>query len=139
MDAGSGTDEGDATGSHHFERRSRGHLVLGVVEWRYEDGTPHRDEERSCVVCHRTAGDALPSGDQAPDPCLGMLDGVEWACCGHGYTDHAYVVFDNGDRLYEGDALEHFASRSDVAHLDTVRGLLHAAGEAADKDHEPPR
>ena len=30
-----------------------------------------------------------------PDPCLGMLPGVNFACCGHG-TDNGYIAFENG-------------------------------------------
>jgi hypothetical protein len=29
---------------------------------------------------------------ECPDPCLGMLPGVMFACCGHGRTGRAYVV-----------------------------------------------
>lgn len=31
-----------------------------------------------------------------PDPCLGKLPGVKYACCGHGNKNLAYVVFENG-------------------------------------------
>ena len=31
-----------------------------------------------------------------PDPCLGKLPGVEYACCGHGNRWQAYVKFKNG-------------------------------------------
>ena len=30
------------------------------------------------------------------DPCLGVLPGVSYACCGHGDPDDAYVAFENG-------------------------------------------
>lgn len=34
---------------------------------------------------------------QHPDPCLGHLPGVKYACCGHG--DYGYVWFTNGRRI----------------------------------------
>lgn len=33
------------------------------------------------------------------DPCLGYLDGVKQACCGHGVRKEFYIVFNNGLRL----------------------------------------
>lgn len=51
-------------------------------------------EKRSCKICKKT----LTYGK--PDPCLGMLPGVEFACCGHGETDMGYVKFENGICLY---------------------------------------
>lgn len=35
--------------------------------------------ERPCTACGLTAEDGY-----GPDPCLGWLDGVDGACCGHG-------------------------------------------------------
>jgi len=32
------------------------------------------------------------------DPCLGVLPGVKFACCGHGVVD-GYLFFENGVRL----------------------------------------
>lgn len=65
---------------------SRGHLIRwdGAV-WRYaDDGTP-ATAERPCVACGVLAA---PLG---PDPCLGVLEGVSSACCGHG-VEEPYVV-----------------------------------------------
>lgn len=60
------------------------------------DGTrialPLRGEETSlgqagyCARCHRVMEDG-------PDACIGLLDGVAFACCGHGVTRRAYVAF----------------------------------------------
>ena len=48
-----------------------------------------------------------------PDPCLGYLPGVFWACCGHGDEErHPYVWFIDGTSLEGTDALEYFASVS---------------------------
>jgi hypothetical protein len=45
--------------------------------------------ERPCRACGRSCG------GQCPDPCLGVLPGVSYACCGHGEKP-AYVRFENG-------------------------------------------
>jgi hypothetical protein len=49
-----------------------------------------------------------------PDPCLGIIEGVVSACCGHARPDTAHVVFvgDDGTErsLYSEDALAFFRS-----------------------------
>lgn len=57
--------------------------------WCYEDGTPAL-HERPCTKCGRIAD------KDGPDPCLGYLPGVEFACCGHGDPRRAYIKFKNG-------------------------------------------
>jgi len=42
------------------------------------------------------------------DACLGTLPDVAFACCGHGYTENAYVWFDDGTGLYHEKAIEWF-------------------------------
>lgn len=37
----------------------------------------------------------MPAG---PDACIGMLEGVREACCGHGDTSRAYVTFTDTER-----------------------------------------
>lgn len=56
----------------------------------------------TCTACGR-----MRESDK-PDPCLGMLDGVWAACCGHGDTEHAYVAPEGGV-LYREDAERYFA------------------------------
>ena len=50
-----------------------------------------------------------------PDPCLGLLEGVSAADCGHGRDDHAFVVLVDEDgaeqTLYGEQALALFRSR----------------------------
>lgn len=49
--------------------------------------------------------------DWGPDPCLGELPGVDFACCGHaGLTDQlgGYIAFSNGKTIRFG-----FAGRVD--------------------------
>ena len=35
------------------------------------------------------------------DPCMGWLEGVSWACCGHGRNDTRYVSTITGRRFSE--------------------------------------
>ena len=44
---------------------------------------------KPCGKC----GKLLP--ESGPDPCLGMLPGVRFACCGHG-KERGYIMFANG-------------------------------------------
>jgi hypothetical protein len=51
-----------------------------------------------------------------PDPCLGVLEGVEAACCGNGRDGHAMVVLVDEagvatETLYGASALELFRAR----------------------------
>lgn len=55
-------------------------------------GKIYHDEQRhtwTCKVC------GLDGAKDQPDPCLGCLPGVAFACCGHGYTN-GYIAFENG-------------------------------------------
>lgn len=48
---------------------------------------------RDCRLCGRF----VPGGDsEQPDPCLGLLPGVKYACCGHGEPAGGYIYFENG-------------------------------------------
>ncbi len=71
---------------------SRGHRVTcdetGV--WRYEDGAIC-DDSRACVRCQRMHANPGHPGQGGPDPCLGWLPGVDFACCGHGDPRYQYV------------------------------------------------
>lgn len=31
------------------------------------------------------------------DPCIGFIDGVKNACCGHGFPENSYVQFDHDE------------------------------------------
>jgi hypothetical protein len=69
--------------------------------------------ERPCAKCGLMAqpwvGEAM-----TPDPCLGWLPGVQFACCGHGQPmdeNHPYVSFTNGQLLEDAEALAYFAER----------------------------
>ncbi len=75
----------------------RGHsLVWAIDRWVYEDDGAeipvNNGEIRPCVKC----GVIFPLGEGEVDPCLGVLPGVDNACCGHGVRSEAYVRFTNG-------------------------------------------
>lgn len=53
----------------------------------------------SCGECGlRFQGDKPGDG---PDPCIGRIPGVRGACCGHGKTSDAYVVFAEWPRRFD--------------------------------------
>ncbi len=83
--------------AHAIERRThacrvlfeRGIPVVWVGDERVyaDDGIPvGRDqggEDRPCPVCGEAVEWCAGSGDPyPPDPCLGWLEGVDYACCG---------------------------------------------------------
>lgn len=72
----------------------RGHpIVWDAFDecWRYEDDYTllpgWGGEARPCAACGATWEDGQP------DPCLGVLPGVDNACCGHGIPEEAYIRF----------------------------------------------
>ncbi len=77
---------------------SRGHALRydrELQEWQYaDDGAPH-DDSRPCTVCKLRAEPSQdPRSFFGPDPCLGYLPGVDFACCGHGIPGMEYVAAD---------------------------------------------
>ena len=58
---------------------------------------------RPCVHC------TLPPTPQGADGCLGMLPGVEYACCGHTgvATRQTYIKYDDGRVVYGEEARTH--------------------------------
>lgn len=52
-----------------------------------------------CIAC-KARRDDWSNYDGVPDPCLGTLPGVTWACCGHGYAEQSYVVTEAGATLH---------------------------------------
>lgn len=55
------------------------------------------DKEYACdkIECPK-CGRHYKKCDNSPDGCLGYLPGVDFACCGHGNRDDAYIAFKNG-------------------------------------------
>ena len=76
--------------------RWRGHAVefTGGL-WLYRDTRQavYSDPERGCGHCGE------PNSPEGHDACIARLPGVINACCGHGDTREAYVMFDADRRL----------------------------------------
>ncbi len=51
--------------------------------------TAPRKENRICFACQ-----APRPKREGPDPCLGWLEGVAFACCGHGHGRMSYIVME---------------------------------------------
>lgn len=68
---------------------SRGHEIYydGKI-WRYTDNKETVNNMRPCKRCGRT-----PT-KEGYDACLGHIEGVKSACCGHG-VEESYVVYEN--------------------------------------------
>lgn len=63
--------------------QSRGHQIeYNGIEWIYSDNKKPIDAEpRPCKKCNR-----LPT-PEGYDACLGYIEGVTSACCGHGIKE----------------------------------------------------
>jgi len=83
----------------------RGWLRGHAIEWNRDDSgvrvgdalycdtlDPVEGVERPCASC------GVVADEDAPDPCLGSLPGVTYACCGHGVR-RGYIRFENGTTL----------------------------------------
>lgn len=75
----------------------RGHPIIYCEgQWLYEDTmTPIPAGGGEARPCKRCGSDKW-SGNGDHDECLGLLPGVDNACCGHGNRDEAYIRFTNG-------------------------------------------
>ena len=86
----------------------RGHKVVWLRnKWVYADNLSdipgNGGEDRTCKRCGATQGAVV-----GPDPCIGRLENVTNACCGHGESLGAYVMFENGTFLKHESAIEYF-------------------------------
>ena len=58
---------------------SRGHeIYYDGIDWRYSDDNSIHDDSRPCKKCN-----CYPT-IEGYDACLGKIEGVIHACCGHG-------------------------------------------------------
>lgn len=68
----------------------RGHVIQFIDnEWVYEDTGELIDKDRPCLKCGKN-----PT-QEGYDACLGHIEGVKAACCGHGIDDDAYQMRDD--------------------------------------------
>jgi len=87
----------------------RGHLIRReACGWVYvsDDTAVARDPNRACGSCGRR------NTEEGHDACLGELEGVQNACCGHGDLKQAYVQFcdDSLSSLHGAAAIKYFVS-----------------------------
>ena len=94
-----------------FSAKLRGHAIYtdDGETWRYTDTgerTVETNRERPCGHC------GLYSGKDGHDPCIGELQGVMNACCGHGSSDEAYVQWWSGAEIRGDAACEYIQENS---------------------------
>ncbi len=79
----------------------RGHEIEYIDDaWRFVDtGEPTAGSNRPCGHCGR---DTTAEGH---DGCLGTLEGVRNACCGHGVVKDAFVQMSDGKHIQGWDAV----------------------------------
>jgi hypothetical protein len=87
----------------------RGHpIVWHLGKWVYADDLSDLPatggDVRPCLRC----GAVWPL--EKGDPCLGILPGVDNACCGHGNRDESYIRFTSGV-VVKGFEIEHINER----------------------------
>ena len=68
---------------------------------------PHGRGDNKNKQCQRCK---LMLPESGPDPCLGHLPGVKFACCGHGSKEGGYISFENG-RIIRFPVLTHVEQR----------------------------
>ena len=71
----------------------RGHEITSINDiWIYSDTNQKvsMNKNRSCGHCGK------PNTREDHDGCVGMLEGIMNACCGHGIINNAYVQFRDG-------------------------------------------
>ena len=71
---------------------SRGHAIYfdGNV-WRFEDNDDTANYDRPCARCGK-----IPT-PEGYDACLGYIDGVSSACCGHG-VEEPIMIFEKEEK-----------------------------------------
>jgi len=82
----------------------RGYKIKLVDDiWIYVDNgmAVDSDPDRKCGYCNKE------NTKEGHDPCLGILDGVMNACCGHGIEREAWVQFLDGSRMRGEEAIEY--------------------------------
>lgn len=80
-----------------------GHIIYCYVgdlrskpsEWWYVDTNEVFESKKALRPCAKCG--EKRHVDQ-PDPCLGWLPGVSFACCGHGVEGMGYIVYNDGTR-----------------------------------------
>lgn len=105
----------------------RGHLCASELGpprvTRYADGVvfiPGGGSERPCVGC------GLAPTAEGHDACLGLIEGIWSACCGHGVVE-PYLVTNEGLCLRGDEAREYFAKHASNARLSLIPAIVTGA------------
>jgi len=101
----------------------RGHLAGETQNGNfvYADTYEPCKDNRPCIKCNK-----FPTF-KGYDACLGTLDGVKFACCGHGRIDNAYIMFNDGKLLEGQKAISYFkVVASKKSNTQFTRLLYHA-------------
>lgn len=73
--------------------QTNGHRIIYInKEWIYEDSKEPISKTKPCKYCGKH------STKEGHDNCIGYLEGVAHACCGHG-IEKPYAILNNGNRL----------------------------------------
>lgn len=80
------------------------------MDWRDASWDSHRMTVRGDAGQQGYCGQCDMIVPEGPDACMGWLEGVRSACCGHGDDDYAFVVLNNGVTLRGQGALDWAAS-----------------------------
>lgn len=68
---------------------SRGwEIYYDGIDWRYSDNNEKINPNRPCKKCG-----CIPT-KEGHDACLGHIEGVKSACCGHGVQE-PFIIYDN--------------------------------------------
>ena len=79
---------------------TRGHLIVWIPNkshWVYADTRESTEKERPCIRCNR------PPTKEGHDACLGYIEGVSSACCGHGKEEEFIMRQVDKERQLEGE------------------------------------
>lgn len=83
------------------------------IEWIFSDSkesTIATFKERPCGNCSKQP---IKDGVESYDACIGKVEGLINACCGHGDSSNAYAQFPDGSVLKGEDAVNYFNSKKE--------------------------
>jgi hypothetical protein len=76
--------------------RSLGHDIYFNDVWRWSDNNiPLTEESRACKKCSLYPIFLDADTGQGADACLGVIEGVKAACCGHGIDEDSYIDWED--------------------------------------------
>lgn len=79
-------------------------ITYNGKSWVYSNG----DEISELDKCERCG---KPSTSEGYDNCLGKLEVVKNACCGHGFIEHAYIQFEDDSIIRGEDVINYLNKR----------------------------